>query len=412
MINLNRLQLSAVVAFLIACAPHFCVSAADQTVDVETLAGETVAGHLVALSTDSVTISTDSETVELPADEVLSISFAAAQVRAASAAPVHVLLVDGAAIVADQITTDRSGAHLQLGGTDESRLTLPSDAVANVRFNAGLAGRVAEFHQIAGQARGTDLLVVDTGEALDYLEGTVAAIEDERILFSMDGETLRVKRSKVAGVIYFRGENEMAAPPIHVVTHAGSRFPATSLQLNEDQLQLATAGGWNVELPIDRVLRVDLSGDKVVYLSDLQAQREVWQPFFEQPQLPAALIAYRRPRRDAGFGTDALHLDGRTYRRGLALCSHTEIEFRLPAGYSRLLTRAGIDDRMRPAGHVELTIVGDKQQLLHTTLSGSDEPQDIDVDISGARRLVLIVGFGADLDYSDYVNLCEARIVR
>jgi hypothetical protein len=50
--------------------------------------------------------------------------------------------------------------------------------------------------------------------------------------------------------------------------------------------------------------------------------------------------------------------------------------------------------------------------LLSVSISGQDVPRPIDVNVSGVKELVLTVDFGQQLDVGDYLNLCDARLLR
>ena len=68
----------------------------------------------------------------------------------------------------------------------------------------------------------------------------------------------------------------------------------------------------------------------------------------------------------------------------------------MPGKFSRLEGAAGIDDDVRPLGHVRLQVLGDGKTLLDISFSGDekdpkDDPHLIGVDVSGVRRLVVIV---------------------
>ena len=86
--------------------------------------------------------------------------------------------------------------------------------------------------------------------------------------------------------------------------------------------------------------------------------------------------------------------------------------YRLPGRFGRFKAIVGIDDSVRPNGNVRLVISGDDRVLLEATIDGSDEPKPVDLDISGVRRLRILVDFGQRLDVADHLDLCEARIVK
>jgi hypothetical protein len=62
---------------------------------------------------------------------------------------------------------------------------------------------------------------------------------------------------------------------------------------------------------------------------------------------------------------------------------------------------------------VRLVIRADENVVLEQTLTGEDEePLAVDVDLTGARRLSILVDFGDKTDIADHLDLCEARIIK
>jgi hypothetical protein len=101
-----------------------------------------------------------------------------------------------------------------------------------------------------------------------------------------------------------------------------------------------------------------------------------------------------------------------TYAKGLAIRSRTELVYRLPGGFRRLNAVAGIDPASSASGNVRLEIFGDDRLLLQTEVAGTDAPHDIDLDVEGIKRLRIVVDFGGNLDTGDWLNLCDARLVK
>ena len=86
--------------------------------------------------------------------------------------------------------------------------------------------------------------------------------------------------------------------------------------------------------------------------------------------------------------------------------------YRLPAGFNRFTALAGIDPATTADGNVRLAILADDRSLLETEIAGDQPPQPIDVEIAGAKRLKIVVDFGQNLDTGDWLNLCDAKIVK
>ena len=181
------------------------------------------------------------------------------------------------------------------------------------------------------------------------------------------------------------------------------------------KLQWTTVGGAKVSRPLDQVAVIDLSGGKVVYLSDLKPESLAYTPFFPlEKELPARLEFFRL-RQDQNLESKPLRTGGKQFRKGLALHSRTEAVYYLPGRFRRFEAIAGIDDDMgdaRPRGSVHLILRGDDKLLWEAVLSGADkEPfKSIDLDVTGVRRLTIVADFTGDLDVAGHVVLGDARV--
>jgi hypothetical protein len=94
------------------------------------------------------------------------------------------------------------------------------------------------------------------------------------------------------------------------------------------------------------------------------------------------------------------------------LRSRTDISYRLPRGFHRFLAVTGIEPTTNHNGDVRLIIDGDGRQLWTGRVAGGQAPQPIDLDIEGVKRLTIVVDYGDNLDTGDWLNLCNARIVK
>jgi hypothetical protein len=141
--------------------------------------------------------------------------------------------------------------------------------------------------------------------------------------------------------------------------------------------------------------------------------------------LPAgadAAARYGQPRRDQSAYAGPLSLLIRaddptaprvqSFSKGLALRSHTEMEFRVPPGFRQFAALAGIEPATSSTGNVQLRIYGDEHLLYDAQVAGDQPPQAIDLDITGIKRLKFAVEFGSNLDTGDWLNLCDARLIK
>jgi hypothetical protein len=170
--------------------------------------------------------------------------------------------------------------------------------------------------------------------------------------------------------------------------------------------------------------KVDLAAGKVVFLGDAKPATAAWEPLVGLPPAAKRAAKFGEPRfNESGYGgplalafSDASSPptagETKTYAKGIALRSRSEITFRLPRGYTRFLAIAGIEPAAAANGNVMLAIYGDDRLLVESALSGSDAPLPIDLEVTGVKRLRIVVDYGQNLDTGDWLNLCNARLVK
>ena len=387
------------------------IGTTPPTTEVHTLSGETLTGPIVGLSGNQVTIETAEGRVAIDLDRLAGL---ASQDQEAGQGPQPGLLVelaDSSAVAAADFTVHEGRARIQVGGAEH--LELPVEEVVAVRLQPESAATADAWAKIRQQDKTTDLLVVRKGDVLDYHRGTIRDIDDAIVKFQLEGEVLAVKRAKVFGLVYYhpRGR-ELPDSLCQLVDISGSAWSVRSLALEGDTLRWTTLLGLEVSRPLASVARIDFSQGKIVHLSDLEPEAVRWTPYLGTVQQLAVRSDLYAPRKDTNLRGGPLELGGKIYGKGLALHSRTELIYRLPSGFGRFKATVGIDDGVRPRGNVLLVVRGDDRVLAELILTGVDPPKPLDLDISGVRRLVLLVDFGDDLDVADHLDLCDARIVK
>ena len=256
-------------------------------------------------------------------------------------------------------------------------------------------------------------------------------ITDDKVEFKLDGEYQRVDRAKIAGIIYYRnGRPNGGSPECPRLARASERKPPKS-NLNNNVSALSTpSAGPKLTWPLDDIeLRRFLRRQ-----ADVPERHRTglpkWTPLVG---LPASATLGRRIRPTAPrqirlrlgrFSAAQGHASGdadlrpsqtsspRTFNKGLALRSRTEIVYRLPAGFQRFIAIAGIDPATAPTATCGSQSSATTACSLETEVAGDQPPQPIQLDIAGVKRLKIVVDYGQNLDTGDWLNLCNARIVK
>jgi hypothetical protein len=409
------------------------VAAAATEVTATRLDGTTVVGSLAGWDQSKINILTRNGAQSLETSGLQSLAWTpSASLDAAAASPQSLVeLVDGSVLpVADFQRSGDSVSFVLRGGeaTSNEKITLPLKLVSSVRLQPLDNAAAMQWNEIRSEDLSADVLVVLSreGKSLDYHEGVLGDITSDRVKFKLEEENFtEVDRGRVAGVIYFRAKPSIESDPHCIVTgRGGFRAKASKVALKSGRLQLTTVAGAELEWPIEDIQFADFSAGKIVFLSDLEPASAKWTPLIGIPDGATLASTYGRPRRDeSAFGAGlSLWLPGddpsvpagqiKKFSKGLALRSRTELTYRLPRGYRKLLAVAGIEPTTRSNGAARLTIHGDDRVLMSTEIVGKQDPSPIELDIAGVKRIEITVEHGQNLDTGDWLNLCDARIVK
>ena len=413
-------------SFLYSLLPAACslLMAAGPAFQVQRLAGDAVVGPIVDLSAERVTVQTPDGPVSLETDEIAGISSPAVPNRPVGLPQVWVELADGSRLAAaDYSARDGLARITRLGG---ELVELSARDVAAVELQPQTDAIVAEWSRIRDLDLAGDLLVIRKAHSLDYHRGVAGDVTDKTVQFDLEGDVLPVKKANVQGLIYYQSAGRSLPDPVcRIAQRDGSLWQARSIRLEGDDFHWTTPLGLESGCAQGEVVRIDFSQGKIVFLSDLEPESLVWTPYFGPAAGTAAkpgtdrqvgplpsLFEFFSPREDRGLEPGLLELDGKQYRKGLALHSRTSLAYRLPGQFRRFTATVGIDDRVRPRGNVRLVIRGDDRVLLEKTVAGTDPPEKLDLDLAGVRRLAILVDYGEDLDVADHLDLCDAKIVK
>ena len=328
-------------------------------------------------------------------------------------ATVWVELIDGSLIRGDKYTALAGLATVNtLTGQG---LSMRTAAIQSVRFrDYASAPQLADrWRQIAAAKPSGDSLVVRRGDNLDQLTGVIRDVTDEAVQFESDGDTVQAKRAKLEGLLYYHpASGDLPRRSALVTEVSGTQWSAKSLRKADDQLEIVTVAGVAVSLPLAELSRIDFSSGNSQWLDGLEPESVQWRPFIETKLPGGSLSRLFEPRGPSSPGGQPLLLAGQAYDRGLGIRSRTEIVYRLTGDFRQFQALAGIDDRVRPAGNVQLVISGDDKELFAKSITGSDEPLAVAVDITGVKRLKILVDFGEQVDIADCLDLCDARITK
>jgi glucose/arabinose dehydrogenase len=113
-----------------------------------------------------------------------------------------------------------------------------------------------------------------------------------------------------------------------------------------------------------------------------------------------------------GDGT-TITLQGKTFAKGLGVLANSRVQFDLTTNnYSRFMAEVGVDDHVGGNGSVVFEVWLDGVRVYNTArLTGNSPIEFVDVDVSGAETLLLVVTNGGDGSSFDESDWADAKLV-
>jgi hypothetical protein len=420
--------IASILAIAIALASPDLRSSREVTAVL--LDGTSIAGELRTWNAEEVIIVRDEKETRVATGELVSIRWPR---QAPSTAENElqggfVELTDGTILPAKEIVVAKSTATVTIGSLlpdDKKVIRLPLPQLAAVCLQELEPTVEEQWDQIRSQELASDVLVVKNrdGKSLDYVEGVLGNVTQTKIEFEHEGDVMRVDRTKVAGWLYFRKSASAQTEP-RAILHGrmGLRADAADARLSDQIVQITTAGGIKLEWPLSDLHFADFSSGKIVYLSDLEPVSQRWTPLVGLTAAAESAAKYGQIRLDqSAFGrllTLRVEESGsslgevKSFGKGVAIRSRTELVYRLPRGFEQFVALAGIDPATSATGAVRLAIYADDRSVFDADIAGDQSPHEIELDIAGVKRLKIVVDFGRNLDTGDWLNLCEARLIK
>jgi hypothetical protein len=264
----------------------------------------------------------------------------------------------------------------------------------------------------------TDRLVLTNG---DQLTGRVVALSAEHLTWRAPSGDIRLDLDRIAALGLASsppgsagGRAAPEAQPRNTTMRAivglsdGSRLIAQSLVIADENATLHLPPDVQLRVPAKQIALVQPLGGRATYLSDLTPQSYRHVPFFDIPW------EYRRDRNVKGRWLES---GTQHFAKGLGLHSASRLGYALDRPYQRFEAQVAIDDGAAPHGSVVFRVLTDdgdgqwRPRYASPIVRSGDKPVSVSVNLSGAKRLSLLVDY-ADLgDLSDHANWLEARLI-
>ncbi len=320
-------------------------------------------------------------------------------------------LLDGSSLSGDDFAWD--GKQPAALVRPEGRVELPIGRIRSIawRHEAGADDAAPAWQTAVPEGTESDLVVVGTEESPEFVECAITGVSADSVTVVLDGETIPVKRSKVIGLQWLRGEPAAAEATAGrtLVAVSGGGLKASRVEWSTDGLVV----DGEIRLPAAMLFSVDYAAGRTVGLAGLKADTVAVEPWFgglvRGVGGGTGLAAFFAPRAidfkteeatPAAGGRPAIAARAAP---GIIMRPRTVAVWRLPADSLRFRTVVAAAAGPQAIDPVVVAVAVDDRELFRRQLggpagsAGEAEPDGagvpIDVDLTSARRLTVTVDF-------------------
>jgi hypothetical protein len=367
--------------------------------------GSTVSGRIASLGPGAITLAAvDGIPHALPLNRLVKLT---REISIALLPPdrSQVFLGDGDRLSRVQIGSANDTA-LEVKSEMLGKFAVPLDCLLGLIFSSATqTGSIEAIRErVCFEPRTAEVVWLMNG---DRLSGGFLGLDDRQIRIQIEGKPVDVERSGVdalgfdpALVSYPRPKTDF----LELTLQDGSRLGVTEPRIDDGYVLATTRFRQPIRFPIENLVRVCARSSSVVYLSDRKPAGSQY-------------ISYIGPKReyriDRTVEGSMFQLDGETYDRGIGTQSRTLLAYFVEPGDRRLQVTVGVDERAGPLGSVVFSVLVDGKEKKRTPpLTNRHPPIDIDLDVTGAKFVILATEFGDRGDVRDLADWVEARMIR
>jgi len=377
------------------------------------VSGDPLRGDIVELNDREVVVSQNGKKINRPIKEVLRVEFREPGKLPTDKPVILIELTDGSQLYASQILLKKKEfeATLFSGGV----VKIPAGLVLGVLMNAGEDANRREWKTRLFNMRGKEAVVVKRGEAISSLEAVLGDGDESgnsiSFAVTLEGETRAATRklASLHGLIFKNSLAPTAGPfTCKMLDSAQNLIMVSSLTGREGGVIVTTPAGVKLDVPFERVVRVDYTQGRLEYLSDLTPTKIVTRSNLDDEETPDQWHVYK----DSNLDKKPMVLAGVTYSKGLALKPYAELIYELKGDYREFEAMAGIDDGISVAGSAILQIEGDGKELASIQLPAPDKSRlkALKISVKDVQRLRIIVRSDGEFDTARHLDLADAKI--
>ncbi|MAG62222.1 hypothetical protein CMO84_01730 [Candidatus Woesearchaeota archaeon] len=301
---------------------------------------------------------------------------------------------------------------LALGGA--SQVSLSIDEVAAIRF----PGRQPTSGSVLPEAPDEgDRLYLRRGAGLDRVDGLVDGFEPEGLRFQgrFGMKTHSWKEVVAVFVEQLDAPSTQAVDsPVVVDLRSGGRLGGDLQTLGAGGLEITTAAGTGLRIPLPLVREVMSANGSFQFLSDLAPSDTGPSDLFGGSEG----LGMRYPAQvDRNYSGQALRTGGRSFARGLGVHAPSRLTWELDGSWKSLRLAAGLDDSALGGAYqgsvvFRVHVDGEERWASPLVRGGQGLLKVPPLDLTGAHSLILEVDPATEAFFCDRANWLRPVLVR
>lgn len=376
-------------------------SASAEGLSVLLVTGESVDVSTLELRGDELRVTAPGLERVIPLEEVIAVVGAAGEAPPSSLVETDctVSLRDGGVLNGSLLPGEDDYVRVRVRGLGD--LTLPIERVRAVAI--GPPSDRSDPSRWKPRGDQDVMFRRAGGTGGDTIAGTVLRVGEDGIAIESDdlGE-LSLAVSDVLGVVIAELESgpKGAEDPVEIELGSGSRILGRLDGLTTGSAQLTTLFAAKIEVRMDAIRRIRFQSSLFEWLSDQEPTVLEQTPFIGGPE--DFLFGWRRDRSVTG---EPLQVAGHRFGKGLGMHSRSRLAFSIDGSFARLRARVGVSDevlRHNLKGSLIVRIRVDGEVRFESgPLRAGEDAVPVDIELDGAKQLVVEVDFGDLGDIGD-----------
>ncbi|MGE3807316.1 MAG: NPCBM/NEW2 domain-containing protein [Gemmataceae bacterium] len=376
-----------------------------------TIDGKTVQGELVNVTPTEVLLKTTKMgEVATPNDKVLDLDM-----QRNSAAPKNYLeveLVDGTVLKCSDFQVKQKEVEVKL--TSGQQIKLPLASIVYMVRDAHDSDLYKKFREFVSGQGSRDIFVANSAGTLQPLEGTLrsSAMNDKIHFTTQTGSEVDLPLERVHGLVFLRKREAVSEKTLFKL-HDTARnvLVVEKSEKTAAGFKVTTVCGAVAEFPLDQLAKLDFNKGQLTYLSNIREND--FMPKLLKVVEKSSLGGVDHYRRDKNLDGGKIRLQNKPYDKGLSMHAYTELVYEIGGDFKEFKAVMGIDDQVGGDSHVKVTVEGDDQELFSAELSRQDRKTiPIAINITGKKKLRIVVRSVNLIDLGDHVTLAEARLTK